>query len=103
MYEIAAEGKRVPVHMRLGAFPRKRVIQMPKDVEAAFVNSSSSSDDETVNTKCKRQNIRIITNMFDAKNRIDLIQQKYSSDDKPAKRSSPDTYKEKFKRVKAHR
>lgn len=89
--------------MRLGAFPRKRVIQMPKDVEAAFVNSSSSDDGETINTKCKRQNIRIVTDMYDAKNRIDLIQQKYSSDDKPTKRPSPDTYKEKFKRVKAHR
>ncbi|GIX87503.1 hypothetical protein CEXT_510351 [Caerostris extrusa] len=37
--------KRVPVHMRLGSFPLKRVIQMPKDVEAAFVNSSSDEDD----------------------------------------------------------
>ncbi|GIY04580.1 hypothetical protein CDAR_453361, partial [Caerostris darwini] len=38
--------KRVPVHMRLGSFPLKRVIQMPKDVEAAFVNSSSDEDDK---------------------------------------------------------
>lgn len=90
--------------MRLGAFPRKRVIQMPKDVEAAFVNSSSSDDDETINAKCKRQNIRIVTDMYDAgKNRIDLIQQKYSSDDKSAKRPSPDLHKEKSKRVKVHR
>ncbi|GFS42652.1 uncharacterized protein NPIL_80751 [Nephila pilipes] len=37
--------KRVPVHMRLGTLPNKRVIKMPKDVEAAFVNTSS--DDET--------------------------------------------------------
>lgn len=88
--------------MRLGAFPRKRVIQMPKDVEAAFVNSSSSDDGESINTKCKRQNIRIVTDMYDAKNRIDLIQQKYSSD-KSTKRPF-DSYTEKSKHVKkAHR
>ncbi|KFM63984.1 hypothetical protein X975_27034, partial [Stegodyphus mimosarum] len=63
--------KRVPVHMRLGTLPRKRLIRMTKDVEAAFINSSS--DDETdVNIKCKKQNIRIVTEMYGNKDDTEI-------------------------------
>ncbi|KAG8180257.1 hypothetical protein JTE90_019538 [Oedothorax gibbosus] len=40
-------GKRLPVHMRLGKLPRNKLIRMAKDVEAAFVNSSSDENGET--------------------------------------------------------
>ncbi|XP_015905138.2 pre-mRNA-splicing factor CWC22 homolog [Parasteatoda tepidariorum] len=54
--------KRGPVHMRLGTLPRKRIIQMPKAVEAAFV-STSSDDDTDVNNKCKKSNITVVTDL----------------------------------------
>ncbi|XP_054706494.1 uncharacterized protein DDB_G0287625-like [Uloborus diversus] len=69
---VTENTKRVPVHMRLGTFPRKRLIQMNKDVEAAFV--TTSSDDETdVNIKCKKQNLRIVTEMYDSKTKGSCI------------------------------
>lgn len=93
--------KRVPVHMRLGVLSRKRVIQMPKDVEAAFVNSSSS-DGENVNTKCKRQNIRIVTDVTTSTSGLDY-EKHLSQKEKSPKRSSPDLHPEKSKRLKIKR
>lgn len=88
--------------MRLGAFPRKRVIQMTKDVEAAFVNSSSSSDGESVSTKSKRPNIRIVTDVYDSKNVLDNEKKHHSGKNK-FETKSPDSYREKSRRVKTYR
>ncbi|CAL1260979.1 unnamed protein product [Larinioides sclopetarius] len=66
--------KRVPVHMRLGTLPHKRIIRMTKDVEAAFV--STSSDEETdVNLKYKKQNYRVITEL--SGNKLDEVSKRH--------------------------
>lgn len=66
--------KRVPVHMRLGTLPCKRLIKVAKDVEAVFVNTSS--DDETdVNMRCKKQNYRVVTEMCG--NKLDEVSKRH--------------------------
>ncbi|GFQ94740.1 uncharacterized protein TNCT_666641 [Trichonephila clavata] len=66
--------KRVPVHMRLGTLPCKRLIKVAKDVEAIFVNTSS--DDETdVNMRCKKQNYRVVTEMCG--NKLDEVSKRH--------------------------
>ncbi|XP_055945547.1 putative uncharacterized protein DDB_G0281733 isoform X2 [Argiope bruennichi] len=66
--------KRVPVHMRLGTLPHKRVIRMTKDVEAAFI-STSSDEDADVNTKYKKQNYRVVTEL--SGNKLDEVSKRH--------------------------
>ncbi|GBN07918.1 hypothetical protein AVEN_116448-1 [Araneus ventricosus] len=66
--------KRVPVHMRLGTLPHKRIIRMTKDVEAAFVTTSSDEDTD-VNVKCKKQNYRVVTEL--SGNKLDEVSKRH--------------------------